>query len=472
MTDLAPRTPSYRLTWTDALLDLQDLLQDFPAPIYIVGGAVRDALMHRAIQDVDLATPGNPIALARKISNAFNSGALYIMDEERGVARAIVETMSGKLTVDVAAFRGEAGDILTDLRDRDYTINAMMVDLKGDLTQLIDPLNGELDLIQKTVRRCREGAIVSDPVRALRGFRVSQQLGFKIHPDTLQEIRQAAALLNTVSAERVRDELFKVLSLPRPAATLRAMTQIDLLAAALPVLRHATPASLTLALATMDKLAVLLSGIRPAGTDNLASDLTYGTALTQIVHLRAALATHISESWANDRSHTALLMLMALLSAVPHELDLADTLNDGLRLSNPEKKRIQAALTHRDAMLNLSDDSALSQHRFWFALEAAGVDVCLLTWAGYLAAEGVYVKQKVWVALITRGRLLLEAYYQHYNEIVNPPIWVSGNDLMEQLGLPAGKQVGRLLTAIREAQVMGQITDAESALAFAKAQLS
>src|SRR5690606_37714724 len=133
--DLDPRVPYRPLNWPDFVLDLPDRL-DFAEPAYLVGGAVRDALWNQPIHDLDLTVPNGGIALAKRIANTFN-GDFFVLDSERDVGRALVETEWGRITIDVARFRGD--DLQADLLDRDFTINAMAVDLSQDLNLLIDP---------------------------------------------------------------------------------------------------------------------------------------------------------------------------------------------------------------------------------------------------------------------------------------------------------------------------------------------
>src|SRR5215471_1566347 len=130
MNDLSPRQPVRPLLWPNIVLDLQKFLADMTDEIYIVGGAVRDALLHRPLKDIDLATSSDGMKLARKIANEFD-GDYFALDSERDVGRALVDTPDGRLMFDVAHFRGSG--LLADLTDRDFTINAMAVDLRGDL---------------------------------------------------------------------------------------------------------------------------------------------------------------------------------------------------------------------------------------------------------------------------------------------------------------------------------------------------
>jgi tRNA nucleotidyltransferase/poly(A) polymerase len=228
---LTPRDPLRPLWWSDAVLDLQDTLSNDDSPIYIVGGAVRDAFLHRPIHDLDIATPNSAIRLGKKIANALK-GDFYVLDEERDVARAIAETIDGRLEIDVARFRAE--DLLSDLQDRDFTINAMAVDLKADITQLIDPLNGEDDLLKRIIRRCSGHSMSDDPIRALRAVRQSIQFSGRIEPETLKDIRSVVNRLTDTSPERVRDEFFKLLDGTKPASALRVADTLGLLAQIIP----------------------------------------------------------------------------------------------------------------------------------------------------------------------------------------------------------------------------------------------
>src|SRR5262245_19408711 len=134
MTQLIPRQPSRPFFWPDIVPELQALLINFPEPVYIVGGAVRDAFLHRPIHDLDFAIAGDSLGLARQIANSFK-GSFFVLDNERGVGRALLDTPDGRVMIDIARFRGPG--LLEDLQDRDFTVNAMAVDLQGDLNLLI-----------------------------------------------------------------------------------------------------------------------------------------------------------------------------------------------------------------------------------------------------------------------------------------------------------------------------------------------
>lgn len=494
MGDLTPRVPARPLIWPDIVLDLQDVLRESPSEIYIVGGAVRDALLHRPLKDVDLATSGDGIRLARQIANHFK-GDFFVLDAERGVGRALVDAPEGRLILDVAGFRGDG--LYADLIDRDFTINAMAADVRADLALVIDPLGGEPDINSKQLRRCRPGAILNDPIRSLRAVRQGAQLGFRIEADTLREVKQSVPLLADASPERVRDEFFKLLSLARPVGALRIADQVGALGVVLPevTLLHGLPQSephlfdgWQHTLMVVENLSNILATLAYHRSDNLTGAFGLGMLAIALDRYRAQIQEHVNTNWPNERPHRALLMLAALLHDagkpataqqddndrwrfIGHETvgaELAEARATDLRLSNSERERLVAIVQNHMRPLLLDDPTPRAIHRFWRHLGAAGVDVCLLSLADYLGARGATLNQDDWLVMVERTRVLLQAYFDQHDTLVAPPVLVDGHMLMQTFGLKSGPMIGQLLDLIREGQVSGEIHTAEDALAAAR----
>jgi len=160
--------------------------------IYLVGGAVRSLLLQQEPHDFDFAMEGNARSFARKIADALG-GNFYMLDDGRNTARVVYGAPGRpRLTIDFAVLRG--ADIESDLRKRDFTINAMALDLlKPDC--LIDPLGGAQDLKDRCLRVCSPAALADDPARVLRAVRLVVELGLNITPDTLSALRQTATYL-------------------------------------------------------------------------------------------------------------------------------------------------------------------------------------------------------------------------------------------------------------------------------------
>jgi len=478
--DLTPHLPAKRpLQWPDRLLDLQDALKELNLPpLYIVGGAVRDALLNRPVYDLDLAAPaGDAIKAARRIADHFE-GDIFVMDREREVARVFLSFPEGRLNLDIAGFRGET--LADDLDGRDFTVNAMAVDLHGDLSQLIDPLGGEKDLDTHVLRRCSPSSLVSDPVRSLRAVRQSVSFNLRIEPETLKDVRAAVPLLSTISPERVRDEWVKLLALDKPASALRVAHAVGLLHMIVPEvpplqdIKQAGPDSLSVwdhVLLTIEKLGNMLHVIGYQRTDSSAAAFDLGMMVIQFDRYRKRLNEHLSHTWPNERPHRSLLILAALLHAIGQEghdaAALAELRAMSLKYSSGEIKRLVTIIQVAPNLLEAVDWSPLVQHRFWHRYGEVGIDVILVALADYLGTVGPEIVQHEWLMRVDRARTLLSAYYDLHDQIVAPPPVVNGDDLIKALNQPRGAWVGRALERIREAQVLGEVTTFDGAISLA-----
>lgn len=492
--------PDRPLRWDASIDALRDVL-DPATEVYLVGGAVRDAYLHRPLNDIDLATPGDGRPLARHIANAFG-GAYYPLDRERGVGRALIPWQDGQLTIDVAQFRGP--DLLTDLRKRDFTINAMAVLLTGDLHEVYDPTGGLDDLTAKQLRHCTPSAIPDDPVRALRAVRASIAFHLTIEHTTRESIKTHAAALATISPERVRDEFFQILETARPAAALATLHRLGLLAHIVPeavAMQNITqppPHQYDLwphTLRTVEHLDTLLHVLGPRREAERTANLQAAAVLSALHAFREPLRDHLAHTWPNKRSHRALLLLAALLHDAgkpsartinaeeriqfhQHELhgeDIAEDRGNGLRLSNNEIARLMIIIRHHMRPHWLFADHPASRravYRFWRDTGTAGVDVCLLAIADYLATYGTTLDTAVWTDYLQHIQTLLAYYFEHPAEEIAPPTLLTGQELLDELNLVPGPQIGALLEALREAQATGEVTTKKEALDFVQRLLS
>ena len=476
--------PPIRLAWTDFVLDLQDLLilKRVMTPMYIVGGAVRDAYRRAEIKDIDITVDGDAIQLARKIAN-WLEGDIFVMDVERGVARVFVSILDDSVTLDFASFRGAT--LADDLRDRDFTINAMASDMLGDITVLIDPLDGADDLNQKILRRCSDKSIVEDPIRIIRAIRQSVELQLKIHPDTLGDIRNYVNRINESSPERVRDEFYKILSLPNPSRAMRILQHLEILKFiindidALVGLKQELPHRFDCwnhTLLVVKNMSSILTSISYQRTDNTAATFDLGMLVIQLDRYRHKLQAHISREYGNGRTHRELLILGALI----HNLGKAEeSINhshlskikakqvaESLRLANDEQKALVTMVGSYRDVLDQLEWTVLDLHRFWFSLGEGGIDAILLVVADYLGTYGAELEQISWLVIVERVTILLDAYFNKYEKVVNPILFLDGNEIMNMLNLQSSPVIGKLLMKLREAQVVGDVTSVETAQAF------
>lgn len=205
---------------------------------FLVGGCVRDVLRGTAPRDWDIATSATPQDVQRSFDKVIPTG----------IAHGTVTVLSRGTHVEVTTFRTEGAyvdgrrptsvefktDINEDLSRRDFTINAMAFDPVN--RELADPFGGQADLAAKLLRAVGDplARFGEDGLRALRAVRFAAVLGFSVDARTFEAIGKTLHVFKKVSAERVHDELVKLLLSPRPKQGLQLLFQSGLLAAFLP----------------------------------------------------------------------------------------------------------------------------------------------------------------------------------------------------------------------------------------------
>jgi tRNA nucleotidyltransferase (CCA-adding enzyme) len=212
--------------------------------LYLVGGVVRDLLLERCNIDLDMVGEGDAIKLAQEIAGV-NQGEV-ITHPRFGTAKL----KWGERSTDFASARAEtylrpgalptvrAGTIRDDLTRRDFSINAMAIELNPRrYGELIDPFGGREDLDKKLVRVLHEKSFTDDATRIWRALRYEQRLDFKIEPVTLLLIKRDLNMLKTISGDRIRHELELVLKEEMPEKALRRADELGALAKLHPALK-------------------------------------------------------------------------------------------------------------------------------------------------------------------------------------------------------------------------------------------
>lgn len=438
----------------------------------LVGGTVRDALLGRPSQDVDVAVPRGALDLGRRVADRLG-GAFVPLDSERGVARVL--TLG--LRLDLTDFR--AGTLAEDLAGRDYTVNALAVPvgelLRDGRAPIVDPTGGLADLAARRLRPVGAGVLAADPVRMLRGARLEAALGFRLTPAAVRGIRALAPALQRVSAERVRDELLALLAQARAGQALRRTDQLGLLEVLLPevVPMRGTPQP------PPHRFPVLEHSLRTVE----ALDRLLGR-LDVLEPFASALAAHLGERLAHGVERRQVLKLAGLLHDVSkpetredvdgavrffgHDLrgaERARAIGERLRLPDRAVDVLERLVRHHLRPMHLAAAGELTRrarYRFFRDLRADAQDLLLLVLADAAAVRGDSPRV-VW----RRARLVREllAGWQEERQAAAAPPLLRGGDVMERFGLAPGPEVGRLLAAAREAQALGQVRSRDEALA-------
>lgn len=214
--------------------------------VYVIGGFVRDIFLHRPNKDIDIVVLGSGIELAEEVAalmkiknvNVFrNFGTAMIHDDDYdiefvGARRESYNPDSRKPVV-------ENGSLEDDQNRRDFTINAMAISLQDhDFGTLLDPFGGLHDIKQRIIRTPLNPDITfsDDPLRMMRGIRFASQLNFEIETRTFEAISRNRHRMAIVSAERITDELNRIILSPRPSIGLTLLDESGLLEMILPQL--------------------------------------------------------------------------------------------------------------------------------------------------------------------------------------------------------------------------------------------
>ncbi len=207
---------------------ISEIARHLPEESYLVGGFVRDYLLGREINDIDIALKGDPKHYAHLLAERLK-GSYFGFSKNNVPARGEVYTVyipyKGEMVrVDLSGFE----DLKADLSERDFTINALAWKLSDFLKgekRIIDPFGGLKDLKQRVIRAVSPRVLENDPLRMLRAYRLAQSLGFSIDPATREFIRQKGELIKKVAPERVLNELLKIFAKGGGAKTLSLLKE-------------------------------------------------------------------------------------------------------------------------------------------------------------------------------------------------------------------------------------------------------
>ena len=450
-------------------------------PAWIVGGAVRDALSGSTARDLDLTVPSGAIALARELAGRLGA-AFLVLDEARGAARMV--GASGYAwqgpQVDFADFR--APDLASDLRGRDFTVNALAVPaaelVRSGEGTVEDPTGGLDDLRARRVRLCAPDSLEDDPVRVLRAARLAIVPGWALAGGIEEAAKRAAPGLSRVSAERARDELLGIFGEPASAGGLRLLDGWGALAIMLPELNPMKETTQS----EPHRFDVWEHSLRAVeGADVL------GLRVRELEPWGEAFATHLDESLGPGVTRREALKLAALL----HDISKPETrtVEDGRtrflghdvrgaervaeiatrwRLSGRLAGVVERLVRQHLRPMHLAIADAVTRrarYRFFRDLGDEALDLLLLSVADAAALRGDS-PVSIWQG--SGGRILRELMAGHTEEtraIAAPPL-LDGREAMEALGLGPGPELGRLLGLLREAQAVGAVATREAAIAY------
>ncbi len=475
---------------------VSDFLEGRGVTAWVVGGFIRDILLGRPTADIDISVSGDVLKIAPSLAD-FLGGRYVLLDSENGVGRVIPAKETGGATVylDIASCQGS---IATDLARRDFTINAMAVELRSLAREpatavLIDPCGGEEDARQRIIRAVSPTVFQADPVRLLRAVRLAAEIGLSITEGTEALIRRDAPLVATVAGERVHEELQRFLAAPGSGRLLPYLDTLGLLTAIFPELEKARG----VAQPKEHHWDVLEHSLRTAiAVDFLLRQGCWEYAdkrLLEYVPWPPLLEQHFRQEVSAGSTRGALLKLAALLhdiskpetkGLVGDRLRFLGHAEEGakvvagrlqlLRFSARELRLVESMVKYHLRPGQLSQTGLPTPraiYRYFRDTGDASIDTLFLSLADHLAARGPDLDLTNWHE---HARLVSYVLARHLEQEsrTRPPKLVDGHDIINIFGLEPGQEIGKLLEELHEAQASGEITTRQEALDFIRGRLS
>jgi poly(A) polymerase len=473
---------------------------------FLVGGSVRDLLLHVPCVDWDIATDGDAPRLARELANMLGGYYAYMNDKacritikqqpttERG--EALEAAKSWETVLDIAPLHGAS--IEADLRLRDFTLNALAVPLSdlvphlsaGMPLPLIDPLHGADDLADQRLRAVSDATFQQDPLRMLRAVRFMQRYQLTLETQSEAMLVRDAPLLVRVAAERVHDELYAHLTPTAAAERLRFLDSHRLFTVLFPefapargmrqpglhhwdVLEHSLET-----VGSLERLAAILQasplesdplaeqsdivGIRELLTEAEQQGIFRGADLLSAPMKLAALLHDIGKTITFTRDEEGHIHFYGHPQA---GIPLAQHITRRLSASTRDSRLVQQVVAHHMRPGQLSHDTLTPRaiRRYFVDLGPVGINVALISLADHLAMRGPAPLGTPWERHLATVRQLLTAYVRERKRIL-PPRLIQGDELMHRLHIAPGPLVGYLLEQIAAAQAEGSIHSKEEAL--------
>ncbi len=467
---------------------LRQLHGQLGGELYLAGGVVRDLLLGKVPQDIDLTVCAHAQDWARRLAE-LTGGALVPLGRQEDAARVVAHGV----TVDFSAFRQGATTIAADLELRDLTINALAIDVgpllvESDLAParellLIDPCGGLDDLIHGRIRLAGATSLFDDPLRMVRVFRFAATLGFTVEAATLEQIEEHHPLITRPAVERINHELDLLMASGYAAPAVRAMADCGLLGELLPELLAGQgmeqPASHHLdvfnhsleALAGMERLLVAPEQWFPGSGELLRHAVQQPSMRRRLcwaalLHDVGKPATFARRADEDDR-----------ITFYHHDhigARLLEHIAQHYRWSNEDREQISLliALHMRPFFLaNAARAGQLTLRACIRLLRTVGDSLpglMLLAMADSLAGKGeasVAGMEEELAALLAR---LLQVQREHVAPVKAAAPLITGNDLINCLGLAPGPIFKTILGAVEEAQMEGRVRETDEALALAQ----
>ncbi len=431
--------------------------EDLAGTAFIVGGAVRDIILGKELRDIDIALKGDAPGIAKRFAHDIN-GSFVFLDSDFGTARVV----KGDQFMDLSVLRGDS--IYTDLAGRDITINAMAIPLKSSnklqvtseefknknfknsllvtrysSLDVIDPFNGQNDLLDGIIRMVSEENLIQDPLRLLRVYRFAAALHFSIEKHTLGAARKHAVRINSAAVERIADELRHILRLDASYDTINGMVNAGLLPSIFP----------------------------EVGKDAWERVLPLYGKVEEILDNLAVYFPGYSDDISNY-FHVDYRRVCLKLSTLFSNSEAAGNAALRLKMSGKEVEFIYPAASGSRRIPDLYDESKSSDKKAPIAfLKKFQNDIYPLIILG-IAHAGLLSNE---AEILSFCRKLLSFYHEEIRPRMEMMPLITGNDLIREFHLTPSPLFKKILTEIEDKTLAGEISSRDEALKAVRGML-
>ena len=456
-----------------------DAVSSADVKAYLVGGALRNLVLSRPLGfDYDVVLDNKVMDMANLLGRRLQ-GSPFLLDKAHGSYRISIKQDGGIFNIDLSSYNGK--DILEDLNNRDFTINAMAVDIntifRNTDVDLIDIFSGQADAENKTIREVKPGIFADDPLRLLRAVRLAAQYGLIIDKTTERNIKTKAALLTTSSWERIRDEFFFILECPQSVNYLKWLYELSLLHEIIPEIRgwNDMVGGYNLAyhaFKTLEEGEWLFNNLKAfvpefAGNIDSSFRMLIGNVSKKGL-FKLALFIHDAGKPETIKQEGEIIRFIG------HDVEgeaIGKRIGRRLKLSRNATAFISKLVRNHHRVFNLASLERLTDrskaHMFRVmgnkaAGDSDGTFLLLLSLADARATRGGDDPE---LSSFIKG--LIDFYYKIYL-VKRPRPILNGNEIMDIFNVPEGAAVGGLLRKLSEAEGSGLIKNKKDAVKFIK----
>lgn len=422
-------------------------------PLHLVGGILRDAWLGRPTHDVDVVVAGDGRELAERWAAALPARLVPLGGEEFAALRLVGEDAAGE-GFEVDLWDRREMSLEEDLARRDVTVNALALDLTvPPPAGLEDPFGGLEDLAARRLRAVTEPTFREDPLRVVRLARLTAELaGFRVEPATAELARLAATRVSLVAAERVRVELERLFAAPGAPRGLEVLARVDLYPGlAWPMTTHWPPSgdpdAAALAARWMEALPRAAARLRRRSR---AAGLGEVEMRTDLAHWAAAL--HALPTPAPEDT---------VVPVDDVRKEALDLLGHRRWASRRTLEPVGRLLAHPPASIGAGDaGTRTAAERWWLHRLGDLWPTALAWWGARVVGRREPGGEPEWRAAADR---LLAHLAEDAEGILDPSPLLRGDEVAELTGVEPGPELGRILAAVRRAQVEGRVTDQRGA---------